>query len=435
MFPLLDSLPFALPRYWLFRDRLRLPFRYIVLLQSILAAIYSVVFYAINRGGYAAAEQWTTITRYSFLLVYLLLAFLLIRDSFSKLMFTWLLFLAWQFFVLGNANFIESRFFWDFSDQHPYLVYNAARIVIYLITCPFLFHFFSHTIADALKINDKAMWKNFWKIPLFSTLFGMLYCTVTDVYAYATWQFLVSRYLMLFGACYVSFVTLQVLEVSRTRTQLEEELKYADRSLQAQKKQFDGLAAHMDEMRRVRHDLRQHLAVVQSYIDRDDKAGLADYIDLYKSQMPPDTRERYCRNDVVNAIICYYASLARDSGIEFEAGVDYPDDCPVSDTDITVLLGNLLENAVEACRQEAVERRLITLRVKRRGSSSLLILVDNTCVTPVMFANGMPLSSKKEGGGIGTASVSEIAARYGGTVQFEQNSEVFYASVILHVGA
>ena len=57
---------------------------------------------------------------------------------------------------------------------------------------------------------------------MFSTLFGMLYCTVTDVYAYATWQFLVSRYLMLFGACYVSFVTLQVLEVSRTRTQLEE---------------------------------------------------------------------------------------------------------------------------------------------------------------------------------------------------------------------
>ena len=57
LFPLLDSLPFALPRYWLIRDRLRLPFRYIVLLQSILAAIYSVVFYAINRGGYAAAEQ------------------------------------------------------------------------------------------------------------------------------------------------------------------------------------------------------------------------------------------------------------------------------------------------------------------------------------------------------------------------------------------
>mgnify|MGYP007104309829 CR=1 FL=1 len=34
-----------------------------------------------------------------------------------------------------------------------------------------------------------------------STLFGMLYCTVQDVYAYASWQFLISRYLMLLGTC------------------------------------------------------------------------------------------------------------------------------------------------------------------------------------------------------------------------------------------
>lgn len=50
------------------------------------------------------------------------------------------------------------------------------------------------------------MWQYMWKIPLFSTLFGMLYCTVQDVYAYASWQFLISRYLMLLGTCYVSYV-------------------------------------------------------------------------------------------------------------------------------------------------------------------------------------------------------------------------------------
>ena len=431
LFPFLDAIPFTLPRYWLFRDRLRLPFRYIVLLQFVVSSVYSGVFYVINRGGYEMAVKWTTITRYCFLLLFLGFAFLLIRDSFPKLMFTWLLFLAWQFFVLGNANFIESRFFYEFSVRHPYMVYNIARIIVYLITFPFLSHFFSHTIADALKIDNKAMWRNLWKIPLFSTLFGMLYCTVTEVYAFASWQFLVSRYLMLLGACYVSYVAFEVLEVSHARTQLEEALKYADRSLQVQKKQFDALASHRDEMRRARHDLRQHLAVVQSYIDREDKEGLADYIDLYRNQLPPDTRERYCVNDAVNAIVCYYASLARDGGIEFEAGVDYPRDCPVSDTDITVLLGNLLENAVEACRRETAERRFIRLRLKRRGGSSLLILTDNTCTAQVGFEQGIPLSSKREGTGIGTASVRELAARYGGTVEFAQKDGVFYASVLL----
>ena len=371
LFPFLDCIPFTLPRYWLFRDRLRIPFRYIVLIQIALAAVYSGVFYQINLGGLEAAARWTTITRYCFLLLFLVLAFLLIKDSFPKLMFTWLLFLAWQFFVLGNANFIESRFFWDFSGLHPYLVYNIARVVIYLITFPFMFLFFSRTVAEALNINDGAMWRHFWKIPLFPTLFGMLYCFTDDVYAYATWEFMVSRYLMLLGACYVSYVALKVLEISRSRTQLEETLKYADRSLLTQKKQFDTLAAHMDDTRRARHDLRQHLTVVQSYLDQDDKRGL------------------------------------------------------------TVLLGNLLENAVEACKRDAADRPFIKLRVKQRGQSMLLVLIDNTCLTPVVFENGTPLSAKREGMGIGTASVREIAGRYNGSVLFEQRDGVFYASVRL----
>lgn len=430
-FPFLDCIPFTLPRYWLFRDRLRIPFRYIVLIQIALAAVYSGVFYRINLGGLEAAARWTTITRYCFLLLFLVLAFLLIKDSFPKLMFTWLLFLAWQFFVLGNANFIESRFFWDFSGLHPYLVYNIARVVIYLITFPFMFLFFSRTVAEALNINDGAMWRHFWKIPLFPTLFGMLYCFTDDVYAYATWEFMVSRYLMLLGACYVSYVALKVLEISRSRTQLEETLKYADRSLLTQKKQFDTLAAHMDDTRRARHDLRQHLTAVQSYLDQDDKRGLTEYIEIYRNRLPSDVAEYFCSNNVVNAIVNYYAAQARDAGIEFTAKIIYPKECPVTITDITVLLGNLLENAVEACKRDAADRPFIKLRVKQRGQSMLLVLIDNTCLTPVVFENSTPLSAKREGMGIGTASVREIAGRYNGSVLFEQRDGVFYASVRL----
>ncbi|WP_367931974.1 hypothetical protein [Enterocloster citroniae] len=62
-----------------------------------------------------------------------------------------------------------------------------------------MLHFLNNTVTAALRIRDDGMWRYMWKIPLFSTLFGLLYCTVTDVYAFASWQFLVSRYLVLFG--------------------------------------------------------------------------------------------------------------------------------------------------------------------------------------------------------------------------------------------
>ena len=187
----------------------------------------------------------------------------------------------------------------------------------------------------------------------------------------------------------------------------------------------------MDDMRKARHDLRQHLAVVQSYIEKDDRAGLRSYISLYRRELPPDVMELYCRNDVVNAIICYYASLSRDSHIRFDAKADYPDACSISETDITVLLGNILETAVEACQSQKGDQDFIKLRIRRHGGSELLILADNTCSIPVTFINDVPVSSKREGMGIGTASMRDIAERYHGTVRFEWKEGVFYTSVLM----
>lgn len=432
LFPYLDFIPFAIPRYLLYKEQLRIPFKYVVLLITCIATLNSFCFYMINTGGYEMAMRWTTIMRYGFMIINLTLSFTLIKETFPKLMFTYLLMFSWSFFVFGNANYIESRFFWDFSDEHPYLIYNIARIIVYLITCPFLLRFFKNTIANAMNIQDHQMWKHLWKIPLFSSIFGMLYCFSDDVYAYATWQFMVSRYLMLFGTCYVSYVALKVLEISKHRTQLEEALKYADMSIATQKKQFDSLAQNMEAMSKARHDLRQHLTVVQSYIEKDDKEGLRTYIDLYRNDVAPDILELYSRNDIVNAIVCYYASSARNQKIKFDANIDYPDACSITDTDITVLLGNLLENAIEACERQSTGERFIKLRIIRHGTSELLIMSDNSCDTPVQFEQGIPQSSKREGMGIGTSSMKDIANRYHGSVRFEYKNHVFYTSIIVH---
>ena len=227
---------------------------------------------------------------------------------------------------------------------------------------------------------------------------------------------------------------MKVLEISRRKTQLEEELKYADRSLLAQKKQYETVSAHMEEMKKARHDLRQHLAVVQSYIERNDRAGLSEYIEIYKTELPPDIIEIYCRNQVINALICYYASQARRHKIRFEAQADYPEQCPVPDTEVTVILGNLLENAVEACLREKNGKCSIRLRIFRKNSS-LVFLTDNTCSGTVPFdADGKtPLSSKRKGVGIGVSSIREIADRYGGDTLFEQKAGMFYASVWLQI--
>ncbi|WP_242984532.1 ATP-binding protein [Clostridium sp. chh4-2] len=432
VFPVLDFMPYEIPMYWLFRHRLRLPFRCALMLLTAVTALNSAVFCWLHFRG--AVLAGLMLMRYGFMAIHMLLAFLLIKENFQKLMFTYMLTTAWTFFVFGNANFIVSCYQAAFRCQYPYLVYDVGRILVYLITCPFMYGFYYRTLEQALKIDDVKLWSYFWKIPMFFTLFGLLYPTTMDVDPYVTWKFMFSRYFMMFGACNVSYVAMKVLEISRHQVQLEEALKYTDLNLKTQKKQYDSLAAYMDEARRARHDLRHHLMVMQSYIEKDDKDGLRKYIDVYKNSLPSDHLELYCRNEVMNAVIGYYAALARERKIRFTAKVDNIDDFPISDTEITVLLGNLLENAVEACQRESGDGRFIRFQVSRRGKREILILVDNSCRLPVVFEQGMPRSSKRAGPGIGTVSVRDIASRHQGEAHFEQTDGVFCASVYLQDG-
>ena len=100
-----------------------------------------------------------------------------------------------------------------------------------------------------------------------------------------------------------------------------------------------------------------------------------------------------------------------------------------------MILGNLLENAVEACLREKNGKCSIRLRIFRKNKSSLVFLTDNTCSGTVRFdADGKtPLSSKRKGVGIGVSSIREIADRYGGDTLFEQKAGMFYASVWLQI--
>mgnify|MGYP000396942781 CR=1 FL=1 len=108
---------------------------------------------------------------------------------------------------------------------------------------------------------------------------------------------------------------------------------------------------------------------------------------------------------------------------------------PVSDTEVTVILGNLLENAVEACLREKNGKCSIRLRIFRKDKSSLVFLTDNTCSGTVRFdADGKtPLSSKRKGVGIGVSSSGKLRTGSGGDTLFEQKAGNVYVSVWLQI--
>nr|WP_182429474.1 MULTISPECIES: ATP-binding protein [unclassified Clostridium] len=200
--------------------------------------------------------------------------------------------------------------------------------------------------------------------------------------------------------------------------------------LQLQSAQYRNLQRSIDETRIARHDLRQHLTVLSGYAANKDLDAISDYLASFRKHMMPEWLPAYCENQAVNAILGYYAQIAENAGTALEIQAQMEKEIPVPEPEFCVLLGNLLENAVDACRENN-ESGAIKVHIRQTGTSLIAITVDNPCRKPPALEGKRFLSTKHSGPGIGTQSIRLIAERHHGDARFEWKNGMFYASVIL----
>ena len=154
------------------------------------------------------------------------------------------------------------------------------------------------------------------------------------------------------------------------------------------------------------------------------------HLEQYCKQLPDHSLITFCENIDANIVLSHYAQEAERLGIAYSVVANIPASCPVEDHDLSVLFGNLLENAMDACVASKTTARSIFVRaVYEKGS--LCIAIDNTFDGKIMQdPDGTFLSSKHAGKGLGTVSVRTIASKYHGTCRFDWKDQMFFASVI-----
>jgi sensor histidine kinase regulating citrate/malate metabolism len=133
-------------------------------------------------------------------------------------------------------------------------------------------------------------------------------------------------------------------------------------------------------------------------------------------------------------VAAYYAAAARNEGIESSLQFALPGELDDTvESDLCIIVGNLLENAVEACRRMENGARFIRLN-SRLEYGTLTITADNSFNGNIWEKDGVFLSSKREGEGVGLSSVAAVAKKYGGRARFEAKDGVFQASVYVRLG-
>ena len=207
-------------------------------------------------------------------------------------------------------------------------------------------------------------------------------------------------------------------------------LQQENQLLSMQQQRYESLKAAIEEARQARHDMRHQLNQISALAETGDLESLKAYLAKTVSRIP-NLDMHFCENRAADSVVGYYCALAKRGDIPFCAQLDLPEDLPVDEIDMCLVLSNLLENALEASLRTAPERRQIKITAYLHAERLLLIEAENTFDGEVKEKDGVFRSSKRRGNGVGIQSVRHIAEKTGGASTFTYQDGSFSAKVML----
>lgn len=219
----------------------------------------------------------------------------------------------------------------------------------------------------------------------------------------------------------------------RMRLIYEEQSRQMELRLMMQKDHYEKLTGALEEASRTRHDLRQYIRTASVLLEEEHYEQLKEYFHQFaresseKMQMPVC----YCKNMSVDAILHYYAEQLERAGACFHHSVEVPPKMKISDLDICRIFGNLLENAVRAVIEDKETEKPYVNCICRVRMGKLLINIENSYSGEIRRKGDVFYSTSHSDQGIGTASVSRTAEKYGGYADFEASEGVFCANVFI----
>lgn len=326
-------------------------------------------------------------------------------------------------------------------DHTPLVIYDAFADIFYAIL-------FLAVFPPTYLFLKQEVWFAFSHVKDFKTLRrGCMYVVVAvllffvSCYSLSSFKFYYTlsnlSVFLIFAVfiltdCVLFFMLFSEIRLTIQTQELENQLRSFD-------DQYRRIDADINEARRARHDLRHHLNYISVLNHTGDRAALEEYLKSYDTTIQNLEQLSLCGYPALDNILQYYIESARSQDIDVKTQFYSIWKSPNIDIiDLTVLLGNLLENAIEACCRLAAAQRFIHIWIKQTDAQ-LLIQVENSCLAPENsrqnFTDSIDFISAKRapGHGQGLKSIKYVAEKYGGSAEFKKANNVFTVRIVINI--
>lgn len=227
------------------------------------------------------------------------------------------------------------------------------------------------------------------------------------------------------GLLYVNIVIVLYAERAKSASDQKLQAELAEHHYAMQEQYYTQLRSEQEETRAMFHDINKYMQAMRTLAAEGNVAEV--------NQMMAETQELFdslttvvdVGNSVVSVILNEYREITEDADISFTFDVSVPQNLGISAVDLYVLMGNTLDNAVEACASVPAEERYIRIQM-RTYHNILFYQIENP------FAEGYPQRSRGKNHGYGLQNVRKCVEKHDGHMSVSQNDNKFILSMRLN---
>lgn len=425
----LDTVPFI---YFLYQ-----PLRYHLRFSQKTTLIINYVLMLLGSAGFVMLHNTPLYTENSMLLyrlalvgIMLALVLLLTKELRTKALFVFSLIFPFIAGLLLLAAYIAQ---FIKGDTPTYMVSSLIRLALTAVMYPLFLWLWKEIGRRANKITVPTLWRYLWMAPASTAIAEALLIGNTYEFNGVALDELLSRLALWIGSAATCWLMFYLADRFEQRIHLQDVNERNELLLALQAEQYQKLADSIEETRAARHDMRHHLGAMKVMSEHGEYARLDTYLGDLIEHLPRNRQITVCENYTANIILDHFIARAKELDVPLKFSFHLSHNPDIADADLCVLIGNALENALEAVMELPADKRFITARALEQ-EDRIYMTFDNSFCGKLKSSGDNAYLSRKRGfstAGVGIPSIRTIVKKYSGDMRIDAEDEVFRLSLLL----